>query len=927
VDGSVGVLLVSHDGSRWLPQVLDGLAGQTVTPDRVVAVDTGSRDSSVEVLCDRLGSASVHRADRGTSYPQAVRLGLEALGPAAGDDWVWLLHDDCAPAPDALERLLEARAPGGPEVLGPKIREWPSLRRLLEVGVTVTGTGRRETGLERGEHDQGQHDEPRDVLAVNTAGMLVRRQVLEQLGLDDALPVLHTDVDFGWRANRAGVRVRTVPAAVVFHAEASRNGIRTPDIGRGARRRADREAALFTVLANCAPQALPFVVVRLLLGTLLRAVGLLLVRAPGEAWAEVRAAVATVLHPARVLRARRSRRSTAVVAPREVRPLLAPAWLPYRNGLDELAGIGAAVVSEAGARAGGADGGLSWGRRLRHSPAGWLAVLLVLASIVAARELLGGGRLSGGALLPAPDSALDSWRTYLASTHDLATGSTATAPAYLVPLAVLGTLLLGSTSMAVDLVVLGAVPVAGLGAYRFLRRVAGSPALALGGAVSFAVLLATSGALAQGRIGTLAAAALTPWLAASAWGLAADSADRRRRAAWRTALWLALAAAFAPLAWILTAVAAVGLVLVGATRRLDLRQAGLVLLPLPVAAVLLLPWSALAWGDHGWSWTLLEAGLPASSLVGPMGGVDALGARASDTGSAPAWVAGAVALLAVAALLRKSTRTRVVLCWWIALVGIGAVRVLSEVSLEDPSTGGQAPVWSGLPLLVAHGAWLTAVVLAARGARGILSDRSFGWRQPLGVLLGVLALVLPVCGTAWWMWQGSDGPLQRTSTATVPAYMDAAAEQDRADGTLVLRGGPDQGITAEVRRGAPLTLGEEVLLPGGSDQGELLRTVGDLVTSPGGSTPDRLAALGVAHVFVPDPVDPALAAALDAVPTLGSASADSETARAWRLEEPTSLPAVATAGPAWVRPLLLAVQALAVVVVVVLAAPTRRRQP
>ena len=98
----------------------------------------------------------------------------------AGDaEWIWILHDDSTPAPDALEHLLAAAAEH-PEadLLGPKLREWPSLRRLLEVGVTISGTGRRETGLERGEYDQGQHDDVRRVLAVNSAGLLVRREAL-----------------------------------------------------------------------------------------------------------------------------------------------------------------------------------------------------------------------------------------------------------------------------------------------------------------------------------------------------------------------------------------------------------------------------------------------------------------------------------------------------------------------------------------------------------------------------------------------------------------------------------------------------------------------------------------------------------------------------------------------------------------------------
>ncbi|MGN6574631.1 MAG: glycosyltransferase family 2 protein, partial [Nocardioides sp.] len=167
----VTALLVSHEGARWLPAVLDGLAGQTRAPDRVVALDTGSTDDSAGLLAERLGADAVHALAPRTSYGDAVTAGLDAVPETRDDEWVWLLHDDSAPTPRALETLLAAaEANPGVDVLGPKLREWPSLRRLLEVGVTISGTAHRETGLERGEYDQGQHDRRREALAVNTAG-------------------------------------------------------------------------------------------------------------------------------------------------------------------------------------------------------------------------------------------------------------------------------------------------------------------------------------------------------------------------------------------------------------------------------------------------------------------------------------------------------------------------------------------------------------------------------------------------------------------------------------------------------------------------------------------------------------------------------------------------------------------------------------
>ncbi|MGB0191029.1 MAG: glycosyltransferase family 2 protein, partial [Nocardioides sp.] len=117
--GAVAALVVSHDGARWLPVVIDGLRAQTRAPDRVVCVDTGSRDEGPDLLEAAFGA--VRSAPAGASYPEAVRLGLAEAGHA---EWLWLLHDDSTPAPDALAQLLAA-AEAHPEadLLGPKLRE------------------------------------------------------------------------------------------------------------------------------------------------------------------------------------------------------------------------------------------------------------------------------------------------------------------------------------------------------------------------------------------------------------------------------------------------------------------------------------------------------------------------------------------------------------------------------------------------------------------------------------------------------------------------------------------------------------------------------------------------------------------------------------------------------------------------------------
>ena len=231
----VTAVIVAHDGAAWLPRVVQSLLDQTRPVQRVVAVDTGSRDRSGSLLVGLLGQAAVFGMDRGTGYGAAVARALQhraanmnvpgAAGMPGGDqvEWVWLLHDDSEPAPDALEQLLRGAAETrSAAVLGPKIKEWADRQVILEAGVTIDTVGRRITGTEPREVDQGQHDGDRDCLAVSSAGMLIRRDVWDSAGgFDPAMTLFREDVDFCWRVHAAGYRVRVITDAVVYHVEAS----------------------------------------------------------------------------------------------------------------------------------------------------------------------------------------------------------------------------------------------------------------------------------------------------------------------------------------------------------------------------------------------------------------------------------------------------------------------------------------------------------------------------------------------------------------------------------------------------------------------------------------------------------------------------------------------------------------------------------
>jgi GT2 family glycosyltransferase len=886
----VTAVLVAHDGQRWLPGALAAIAASDRAPDRLLAVDTGSRDDSGQLLADALGGQAVVTMPASTGFGAAVQAGLDAADDRSpihstwSDrvEWVWLLHDDCAPAPDALRRLLEY-AVRNPEaaVIGPKVRGWRDERQLLEVGVSMTGGGRRHTGLERREYDQGQHDTSREVLAVGSAGMLVRRDVWDDLGgFDPKLPIFRDDIDFGWRANLAGHPVVVHPDAIVQHAEAAAHGRRRLGATRDRAHLVDRRNALYVLLANAPAGRVPFVFVRVILGGIGRALGFLLGKQPALAAEELFAVLGVVGRPDRLLMARRRRARTKAVAPDDLRNFFPPAGQQLRHAGETVF----ALVSGTGSgydlpgRSRAATGSDDDDDPIETESIVFKALLrppvlmiggLVLLTLVAARGLIGSGRLTGGALLPSPDAAADLWATYTESWHGVGLGSPTPAPPYLAVVAVLGTLV-RSPSLAVDILLVGSVPLAGFTSYLLIRHVVQSRWLRVWGAATYALLPATTGAIAAGRLGTAVAAVLTPLVVlAAVRTLGPPGHHGPFRAAWSAGLLLAVTAAFVPLAWVIAvALGVIGVATVYRDRGSVLR----IVSALVVTPVVLIPWTAQVVREP--VLLVTEAGIPgpdlSDSALAPWA---VLLQHPGGPGAAPVLLGLGVVLAGWAALLRKDRRVLVLAGWALAGTALVAGLVVSRLPVTGPTVETPVAGWPGYPTVLVGGGLLVAAAVGAERARQRLSGASFGWRQPLAVLVAALAVATPVVGAGWWLVRGADDPLDRRDPTVLPTYVaDEGARPERVR-TLVLSRADDSSVTyALLRRSGP-RLGDAETGPPPEDYAALDRVVGDLVSDRGGADATALAPFAARYVYLPAPADPGLVDVLDTVPGLSRASA------------------------------------------------------
>ncbi|WP_328938388.1 glycosyltransferase [Streptomyces tauricus] len=932
----VTAVLVSHDGARWLPDALSGLLGQERPVQNAVAADTGSADASAQLVTDALGADRVLHLARRTGFGQAVEEAVRVAGvltpeelpylkrPSGWDpvtrtwrddtydmpelphgepeQWLWLLHDDCAPEPDALAQLLrvvenEQELGKDVAVIGPKLRGWYDRRQLLEVGVTIAHSGRRWTGLDRREQDQGQHDHVTPVLAVSTAGMLIRREVYEELGgFDRRLPLMRDDIDLCWRAQSAGHRVLVAPEAVVRHAEASSRERRTVDcVGRtsASPHKVDKAGATYTLLVNSRTAVLPWILVRLVLGTLLRTVAYLVGKVPGQAVDEIRGLLGTLLRPERIIAGRR-RRGTPQVDKDELRALFPPPGATVRATVEQAAGnlVGRSdpELNAAGRHGSAVESGPGGDdadflqveqfarlKRVARKPGPMVFVVLLFFTLIACRELLGGGALAGGALLPAPADSSALWSRYLDGWHPVGAGGTQSAPPYLALVAMLASVLFGSAGLAVTVLLIGSVPLAGFAAYFVSRPLVESRLLRAWASVAYAFLPAATGALAGGRLGTAVLAVLLPLIARAgiaASGLAAESGRGSWRATWAYALLLTLATAFTPIVWPIALVLGVALAVV---RRGDIAAYGLrFLVQLGTPLLVLAPWS-LTLLPFGF---FQEAGMEYES--GAASALDLLGASPGGPGTVSGLMLIGIVCAAVAALMRAERQLGIWAAWTAALVA------LVFAALSNGST------WAGPATLVYGLAFLAAAALGADGARSRVAEQSFGWRQPVAVLIAFASAAGPLLIAAGWMIRGADGPLERRDPVQVPAFVaEESGTRDQAR-TLVLGSDTATKVGYTLVRGSGARLGDAELAAADGENKILDKVVANLVAGSGADQADQLGGFAVRYVLVRDGAPREVSRVLDSTPGLSRLSQQDGSAL-WRVDRQVARAAVVPA--------------------------------
>ncbi|MFH1847977.1 MAG: glycosyltransferase family 2 protein [Candidatus Omnitrophota bacterium] len=225
-DNLVSVVILNLNGEEHTSECIKSLADSDYRDFHVILVDNGSTDDSPQKLKQRFPSVSFIRNNSNLGFCRGVNIGIEYALENTTSKYILLLNNDTAVNKNFLYELVDVFMEhkdigivGGVEyrydrpdkirMAGHKFFWWIGLQGRVK---KVRAPG------------------PRDVQSVPGSCLMIRKKVIEKIGLlDERFFAYYDDADWCFRARNAGYRVAYSPKAGIRHRASQVIKKRTPE--------------------------------------------------------------------------------------------------------------------------------------------------------------------------------------------------------------------------------------------------------------------------------------------------------------------------------------------------------------------------------------------------------------------------------------------------------------------------------------------------------------------------------------------------------------------------------------------------------------------------------------------------------------------------------------------------------------------------
>lgn len=214
----VTVIIPNYNGLKYMRLCMESLRQQRCRDFRVLVVDNGSDDGSVQWLKEQRIPTIFLKEN--TGFTGAVNTGIRA----AGTEFVLLLNNDTVAEPGLVGELLKTIERSEKIfAVSSKMIQMHHRELMDDAGDMYSVLGwAYQRGVGRSARG---YNKPGEVFSACAAAAIYRKKVFETIGLFDEMHFCYLeDIDVCYRAKIYGYHNRYCPSAVVYHVGSATSG-------------------------------------------------------------------------------------------------------------------------------------------------------------------------------------------------------------------------------------------------------------------------------------------------------------------------------------------------------------------------------------------------------------------------------------------------------------------------------------------------------------------------------------------------------------------------------------------------------------------------------------------------------------------------------------------------------------------------------
>lgn len=211
-------------------ECLASLQESTYTNHKIILLDNHSTDGSQQAIRESYPEVQIIELEENLGYAGNNNVGI-AAALEQGADWVFVLNEDTIVDPRCLANLIEVgESDPAIGIVGPMVYHHDEPDVIQSAG-GMLGQKWETIHLGKNEPDLGQYREPHTVEWISGCAILVRRAVIEQIGmLDPKFFYYWEETEWCLRTSEVGWRIVHVPQAQIWHKGVQRDYHPSPTV-------------------------------------------------------------------------------------------------------------------------------------------------------------------------------------------------------------------------------------------------------------------------------------------------------------------------------------------------------------------------------------------------------------------------------------------------------------------------------------------------------------------------------------------------------------------------------------------------------------------------------------------------------------------------------------------------------------------------